>query len=103
MTVTTDICDHPFFKRLAASRVQYYHGTYYEMENGSYTEDIRQARVFKEGNANPYYKCIYESKYRVGDREFSDTEPGAYEKAIEYSMVLLILTYGFRNFRQDKG
>jgi len=96
MTVTTDICDHPFFRRLAKERIQPFSRTYYEMDNGLYTLDLTKAKEFKQGNLK-FYKYITENGYRVGDSEFLN-----YERAIEYSMEMLILTYGFGNFKSAK-
>lgn len=95
MTLTTDICDMPFFKRLARSMVQYYYRTYYEADDGEVTEDITQAKEFTQGNIK-FYKTITDSGYRVADKEFTDIN-----LAIEYSMVMLILTYGFGGFKVE--
>jgi len=95
MTVTLDVCDHPLFMRLARSMVQYYYRTYYEADDGEYTEDITQAKEFTQGNIK-FYKTITDSGYRVADKEFRDIN-----LAIEYSMVMLILTYGFGGFKVE--
>ena len=96
MTVTIDICDHPLFRRLAKERIQAFSRTYYEMDNGLYTLDLTKAKEFTQGNLK-FRKYIMENGYRVGDSEFLKRE-----RAIEYSMVMLILTYGFRNFKNAK-
>lgn len=93
MTVTIDVCDHPLFKRLAKERIQPFSRTYYEMDNGLYTLNIKEAKKFTEGNYK-HFKCLTENGYRVADSEFLD-----YEHAIVHSMVMLILTYGFRKFK----
>lgn len=97
MTVTLDVCDHPLFIRLAKERIQPFSRTYYEMDNGLYTLNIKEAKEFTEGNYK-HFKYLTENGYRVGDSEFLD-----YEHAIEYSMVMLILTYGFRKFKNAIG
>ncbi len=96
MTVTLDVCDHPLFMRLAKERIQTFSRTYYEMDNGLYTLDRKEAKEFKQGNLK-FCKYITENGYRVGDSEFLKRE-----RAIEYSMEMLILTYGFRNFKNAR-
>ena len=66
------------------------------MDNGLYTLDLTKAKEFKQGNLK-FYKYITENGYRVEDSEFLN-----YERAIEYSMEMLILTYGFGNFKSAK-
>uniref|UniRef100_A0A6M3MAX9 Uncharacterized protein n=1 Tax=viral metagenome TaxID=1070528 RepID=A0A6M3MAX9_9ZZZZ len=94
--ITLDVCDHPLFMRLAKERIQPFSRTYYEMDNGLYTLDIKEAKEFTEGGYK-HFKILSVTLYRVGDSEFLD-----YERAIEYSMVMLILTYGFRKFKIAK-
>lgn len=93
MTVTLDVCDHPLFMRFAKERIQPFSRTYYEMDNGLYTLDRTEAKEFTQGNLK-FCKYLTENGYRVGDSEFLN-----YERAIEYSMELIILTYGFGGFK----
>jgi len=95
MTVTLDVCDHPLFMRLAKERIQTFSRTYYEMDNGLYTLNIKEAKEFTEGGYK-HFKILSVTLYRVGDSEFLN-----YERAIEHSMVMLILTYGFGGFKVE--
>ena len=92
MTVDLSICDIPLFRRIAVNRIQPFSRTYYEMDNGLYTQDITRARLFTQGNIK-FHKYLRERGYGVGDREFQNRD-----SAIEYSMTMLVLDYGFRDF-----
>lgn len=100
MTVSIDVCDHPLFRRLAKERIRGVSGTFYEMDNRlytdditRYTDDITKAKRLTDGNFKHTNFC-----YCVGDSHFVN-----YDDAIVHSMMLLILADGFSGFKVSKG
>ncbi|MDD3840095.1 MAG: hypothetical protein PHP06_05920 [Clostridia bacterium] len=100
LTVTIDVCDHPLFRRLAKERIRSSSGTFYEMDNvddddvKTYTDDITKAKRLSDGS----YKHTTNFCYCVGGSYFEK-----YDDAIVHSMMLLILTCGFRKWKDAGG